>query len=329
VEVEMDVQQLRHLLAVVKYGNMLKAAEESHISQSGLSRSIKGLENRLGVPLLVRKSKGVEPTVYGLSLLRRAKVIISEVAHSIAEIRAIEQAVVGTVTIGITPNYAHHLVPRVIADIANTKPGVRIVVVVASFMQLVEKLKVGDIDLAFGLLGAIEKSPDIHVDEICESHSRVIARAAHPLARKGAATLAELSQARWAMLNGEGFQRNFVNFFYVRGQTIPTQSVQTDSIALLKRVIADADLLTVLPEESVRQEIASGQLVALKSETPAEFARVGFLFRAESLTTPQMQAVTDRLRAALNESGQVQPTAPATAPAAPSSAAPVRNLRAR
>ena len=88
----MEVQQLRHLLAAVRYGNLLKAAEEIHISQSGLSRSIKSLETRLGVPLLIRKSKGVEPTVFGLSVINRAKVIINEVARAVEEIKAIEAA---------------------------------------------------------------------------------------------------------------------------------------------------------------------------------------------------------------------------------------------
>jgi LysR family transcriptional regulator of gallate degradation len=301
----MEIQQLRHLIAAVQYGNLLKAAEESNISQSGLSRSIKSLETRLGVPLLVRKSKGVEPTVFGLSLIRRAQVIISEAAHSIREIRAIEQAQVGEVTVGITPNYAYHLIPRLIADLVRERPAVRITVVAAAYLNLVDKLKVGDIDFAFGFLGAVEQNPDVIVEELRESHSRVLVRTSHPLLAKAAVDMDDLARASWAMLSGEGFQRNFLNFFYVRGQTIPTQAVRTDSIALLKRVVMASDLLTVLPEEAVTEEIAKGSLTTLRCETPAEFARVGFLFRTESLKTPQMQLLIDRIRAAITGSAPV------------------------
>ena len=45
----MEIQQLRHLLAAVETGNLLKAADKSCISQSGLSRSIKSLEQRPGI----------------------------------------------------------------------------------------------------------------------------------------------------------------------------------------------------------------------------------------------------------------------------------------
>jgi DNA-binding transcriptional LysR family regulator len=107
------------------------------------------------------------------------------------------------------------------------------------------------------------------------------------------------------MLSGEGFQRNFLNFFYVRGQTIPAQAVKTDSIALLKRVVKDSDLLTILPMEAVADEIKKGELKTLPCETPAEYARVGFLFRPESLMTPQMQLMIDRIRASIRSRPKV------------------------
>ena len=296
----MEVQQLRHLLAAVRYGNLLKAAEEIHISQSGLSRSIKSLETRLGVPLLIRKSKGVEPTVFGLSVINRAKVIINEVARAVEEIKAIEAARIGEVTIGITQNYSHYLIPDVIADLARSKPEVRITVISGAFGELVDKLKIGDLDFAFGLLGAIEENTDLEVEELFESRSKVIARSSHPLAGKPNVTVRDLAKAKWAMLNGDGFQRNFLNFFYVRGQNIPGQAIKTNSISFLKRTLHTVDVLTVLPQDTVRSEIQSGEFVVLNCETPADYARIGMMFRAESLVTPQMKQLIDRIRRAVD-----------------------------
>jgi LysR family transcriptional regulator of abg operon len=91
----LEVQQLRHLLAAVNYGSFVKAADACHISQSGISRSITNLEQRLGVPLLVRSGAGVAPTVYGLSVLHRANLILNEVERSVQEVRAIEEGRTG------------------------------------------------------------------------------------------------------------------------------------------------------------------------------------------------------------------------------------------
>jgi DNA-binding transcriptional LysR family regulator len=113
----LEIQQLRHLLAVIQYGNLRQAAEESNISQSGISRSLKSLETRFGVPLLLRKPRGVTPTVFGLSVARRAEAILNEVAHAQKEVRDLQAARIGEVTLGITHNYAHYTVPDVLVEI--------------------------------------------------------------------------------------------------------------------------------------------------------------------------------------------------------------------
>ncbi len=61
----MDLRQLRNLIAVIDNGSLGKAAEVLHISQPALTKSIQRLEERLGVPLFYRDSRGMRPTVYG------------------------------------------------------------------------------------------------------------------------------------------------------------------------------------------------------------------------------------------------------------------------
>jgi DNA-binding transcriptional LysR family regulator len=79
----------------------------------------------------------------------------------------------------------------------------------------------------------------------------VVASAAHPLAAATDVTVERLAAARWATLAGEGFQRNFINFFTRRGQPLPAQSLMTDSIELIRRTVLATDMLTVLPPDMV------------------------------------------------------------------------------
>ena len=55
----MDIRQLRHFVALVETGTAHAAANDQHISQPGLSSSIKRLENQLGVSLFVRRGRGL------------------------------------------------------------------------------------------------------------------------------------------------------------------------------------------------------------------------------------------------------------------------------
>lgn len=292
----MEIQQLRHLLAAVESGNLLKAADKTFISQSGLSRSIKSLEQRLGVPLLVRGPKGVEPTVYGLSVLRRAKVILNEVARSVDEVRAIEQARVGEVTFGITQNYASYLVPELLADIRRERPSIRFTIVADGFIELLELVKIEAIDFAFGLIGQIHSNEGIAIEPLRAHRSRVFCGRNNPLAASGTATLADLHNAHWAMLNSEGVQRAFGLFFESRGLSVPQQTLKTNSIRLIRHMLDADDLLTVLPVEVVNNAVEDGRIVPLECETPVAQTRVGLFYREDGLLTPQAQLVIDRFR---------------------------------
>jgi DNA-binding transcriptional LysR family regulator len=294
----LEIQQLRHLLAAVETGNLLKAAERSCISQSGLSRSISSLERRLGVPLLIRGAKGVEPTVYGSSVLRRARLILNEVSKSIDEVRAIEQARVGEVNFGITQNYAGYLVPELVAALHRERPGIRFNIVADGFVELLELVKTETIDFAFGLIGQIYRNDGIIIESIRSHRSQVFCGIAHPLAAKGTATLEDLHAAQWAMLNSEGVQRGFSVFFESRGMSVPPQVMRTNNVDLIRHLIDDSDLLTVLPAEVVDHELRAGRIVALDCETPVAQTRVGVFYREGGLPTPQAALVMDRFRSA-------------------------------
>lgn len=76
----MELYQLRELIAFAKCGNLSKAAEAVHTSQSALSRSMKNLEDELGVPLFLRTKNSIALTETGTLAVRHAQIVVS--AHN-------------------------------------------------------------------------------------------------------------------------------------------------------------------------------------------------------------------------------------------------------
>lgn len=72
----MEIRQLRYFLAVYQYSNISKAAQKLYITQQTLSKQLREFETELGVPLFIRRTKGVEPTEYAKCLLSPAKQIV-------------------------------------------------------------------------------------------------------------------------------------------------------------------------------------------------------------------------------------------------------------
>ncbi|OYS86440.1 hypothetical protein CBG24_07325 [Limosilactobacillus reuteri] len=67
---KMNLSQLKYFTEVVKTMNMTKAATKLHVAQPSISRSIRELENELGVSLFIRQGKKLILTAQGNYFLR-------------------------------------------------------------------------------------------------------------------------------------------------------------------------------------------------------------------------------------------------------------------
>jgi len=108
VERRLKLRELRILLTVVKAGSMAKSAAELAISQPNVSKAISDLEHAFGVRLLDRSSHGVEPTAYGLAVIKRATAAFDELRHY-ADIRIMPSRWPFVLVIGLFgPAYRHN-----------------------------------------------------------------------------------------------------------------------------------------------------------------------------------------------------------------------------
>ncbi|MBX3631908.1 MAG: LysR family transcriptional regulator, partial [Simplicispira sp.] len=73
----MDLRQLGYFVRVVELGSLTRAATVLRIAQPALGIQIKKLEVEFGAPLLVRHSRGVEPTDVGALLFEQAKALLT------------------------------------------------------------------------------------------------------------------------------------------------------------------------------------------------------------------------------------------------------------
>ncbi|MGI6217300.1 MAG: LysR family transcriptional regulator [Coriobacteriales bacterium] len=82
----MQINSLRYLIELERYGSISKAARSSFISQQGLSKVIDSLESELGVKVVTRTHSGIEFTEEGTIVLDSAKAIVREYDRMIGRI---------------------------------------------------------------------------------------------------------------------------------------------------------------------------------------------------------------------------------------------------
>ncbi|SAL28974.1 LysR family transcriptional regulator [Caballeronia telluris] len=96
---DIDLKTLRLLVAVCDHRNIARAAEEAHIEPSAISKRIAQLENDLGVPLLSRSRRGVEPTAAGIALLEHARNVLFTMERIASDVAAFGGGLKGRVSV--------------------------------------------------------------------------------------------------------------------------------------------------------------------------------------------------------------------------------------
>ncbi|MBP5308941.1 MAG: LysR family transcriptional regulator [Clostridia bacterium] len=97
----MEISQLRYFCCAAQTEHITKAAERLHLAQPALTKSIRLLEEELGVKLFERRGRNVYLTEYGKYLAKRAEEITAEFEALPSEVTALARAVKNTVTVNV------------------------------------------------------------------------------------------------------------------------------------------------------------------------------------------------------------------------------------
>ena len=142
----MNLRQLKYFVAVVEAANMTRAAEQLHVAQTALGMQIRQLEEDLGVALLTRHSRGVEPTKAGKLLHSRSLAILKLAEETKKDVSACEREDSEAIRLGITPALMLVCGTEIALTVREQLPQVFLSLIEAMSHVLVESLMRGDAD---------------------------------------------------------------------------------------------------------------------------------------------------------------------------------------
>lgn len=293
----MELRHLRHFAAVVESGNLSRAAETVFISQPALTRSIKNLEELVGAPLLERQPRGVVPTPAGDALYRYARLMLTEAQRARAEVQAVAGGARGQLAIGIAAMFADHIVDRAVAACA-ASGDVALTITQGFVEELVEALRDGKLDAIFSNLSNMTLPEDVTVEPLLDIHAYVFASRDHPLQGRAGLTKPELIAQKWAIVD-QPHMRDFLDqYFSVDGLATPSFVVRTNSLNLIKSLIANAGFIGILPEHVVGRLAEAGDVAALDAPGCPVIRRAGLITRKSMPSRPVLDTFTAALRSA-------------------------------
>jgi DNA-binding transcriptional LysR family regulator len=303
----LKLRDLHVLFAVMQWGSMAKAAHHLTISQPVVSAAIANLEHTLGVRLLDRSRRGVEPTIYGRALLNHGLAAFDALRQGVKEIEFLADPAMGELRIGCPEWIAAGLLPTVLDRLLQRHPRVvfyvdQTITATPEFRELRERR----LDLVLGRIAAPFMEEDLNADVLYQEQLRVIAGARSPWARRRKIELSELLGEPWLLTPPNELPGSLVaEAFRASGLKLPKAKIVSFSLHLRSRLLATGRYLAVVPGSllhftdspspfkvlPVRLPIGPRPvaIVSVKNRTVAPVAKL-FIDCAREVTKPLAQA---------------------------------------
>lgn len=179
----MEIKNLRYFLAVAREENMSKAAEQLHVSQPTLSKTLKSLEEELGKKLFVRHSFSISLTDEGMLLRDRAQDLVAMSDKIEQEFSSLDDITGGDIYFGLAESYQIRYLAREIYKLKEKYPNFTYHITSGDTEQVTEKLDKGILDFA-----VLCETPDSNKYEYVKFPEAdvwgAIVPSSHPLAKK-------------------------------------------------------------------------------------------------------------------------------------------------
>ena len=294
----MKLHHLRNVVAIVERGSLRAASKHLGLAQPAMSRSIKELEQELGVVLFQRNKYGMTLTTVGEIFVRRAKGMLMEFQRTLDEIEQVKGMDLGAITVAFSAAGHLALLPKMIAPFRQRFPNMRVKVVEGTFPMLETDIRDGLIDLYYGPVSKGFVDPALVVDHLFDNARIIAGRAGHPLLH--ATSLEELVGASWVTTPVAIDNDSEVNsVFQAAGLPAPHIAMQAASSMSLLTIITSSDLLAPLPQQWAELVNATPLIERIRIRDVPNAPRICAVRRANYPLTPAAEYLNDlALRAA-------------------------------
>jgi DNA-binding transcriptional LysR family regulator len=247
IERRIGLHDLRVLMVAVQAGSMGKAARLLATSQPAVSRSIGELEHALGVRLLDRSARGIEPTLYGRALLRRGTAVFDELQQGIKDIRSLVDPTIGDLTIGASIAIAEGLICSVITRLSRRYRRLTFQVHATDTATAYQALLDRKIEVAVVHLIDPPAEDLMNVEPLMQDPHVVVAGAHNPLVRRRRISLAQLIEEPWALpLPDQPYGTIVHEAFRARGLMVPPMVIGS-TLPLRTALLMTGQYLSIVP----------------------------------------------------------------------------------
>jgi DNA-binding transcriptional LysR family regulator len=272
----MEISQLEVFLAVAQEGGFSRAAEKLYRTQSAVSQAIRKLESEIGEPLFDRSTRDGMLTDAGQVLREYAERLLNlreSAREALGELRELQK---GKLVIGANEFTALYLL-RVLAEFQRLHPAIRVVVQRSLGSHIPDDVRRHNSE--FGVLTYDPQDPELASVVVYSDELIFVVPPQHPLAHESRVSIRQLGAESFVAHIVSSPYREKVIQAFEKHKTPLHMGVELPTLQAIKRFVAMGNGVAFLPEISVEDEIARGELVRIPVEELRVHRKLRLIYR--------------------------------------------------
>lgn len=293
-----DLVDMQLFLHVVEAGSITGGAARAHLSLASCSERIHGMEETLGVPLLLRGRRGVSPTPAGEALVRHARLVFQQLERMRAELGDHAEGLKGTVRLLCNTASLTEYLPDALAGFLARHAHVDVELEERASHEVAKAVREGAADLGI-LSDAVDLSQlesfPFRTDRLVAVAAPALAELLSPDGRPVAfARLADFDQVGLA---GDSALSNYLELQARRlGRTLHTR-VRLRGLEAVCRMVEAGVGIGIVPEPAARRCAQTMTIVVLELADAWALRQLAICVRSFDALPRHAQQLVDALRA--------------------------------
>lgn len=285
----MNTRQLQHFLALLDEGSLSAAAETVHLSQPALSRSIRALEDNLGVPLFDRNDRRLRPTPYARSYEERARRIVFDAREGARALALMRDGESGQMSFGMGSSLTPFLMAPMLLELMVQSPSLTLHSVTANSDRLLAALQEESIDFFVGDVRVANGAAGITVTPVYATPVSWFVRAGHPLASERRIEIDTLRAYPWIGIGypEESIMQRFAQLYDLPAPVREKFAVTVDDVNVSHLLVTGSDSILPATDLSMIELLRQGKVVRIEvSPEPDIKVMLGIMHHAERTLMP-------------------------------------------
>src|SRR6516225_8903148 len=290
----MQIESLKVFCDLTETESFTKAAQINGVTQSAVSQTISSLERQFKSLLIERSKKNFRLTAEGEVLYDYSKQILQTYDALHSKLQEIKEIISGNIRVATIYSIGLHVLPPYIKKFLKSYPTVNVHVEYRRPNQVYEDVLGNVVDL--GLVAYPVRDPKLEIVTLRKDPLVLISHPQHAFAKLKSIKLKNLNGQKFVSFERDIPTRRAMDKLLKEHGVSVDHVMEFDNIETVKRAVEIDSGVAIVPQETIRQEVANQTLAAVKIEDGDHYRTLGMIYKKNKVLSPAIKQFISLLK---------------------------------